>query len=266
MARKSAGDYYPTQQTVFGAMAMANFTMPLERATALIGLTCTRFTTAKICLLEIDPATGVTKAGNTHTLIENNSADDFAYCCINGFSASQNGVATADVSCWFTAATPGATSPLKVTDSSAALALADQPTLHTLGPITVNGSAIPGVISVSGALNHDASLRQTDGDLYPSLFSWKGSDPVLTIEHSDPLAVLSALGLQGEDIADTTKVTFRQRGATGLIDAAVLSVTVADGFCVPQDISGGVGQTASQGIVITPAAASATAHPWTVGA
>ncbi len=265
MGRRSAGDYYPTLQSVLGASPGITMTMPLGIALTKIGLQTARFGGFKLQILEIDAATGITKSGSSHTIWENASASDYVFACIQSFSCSQGGIATAEVAVWPIAATPGTTHPLKKTESQAALALSAQPTLHTIGPVTVNGTAIQGVASISGTLNHEVLVRKTDGDLYPSYFAWQAANPMLSVAHSDPRAVQTALTLQGANLSSSTKVTFRARGATGLIGATVVSITVGAGFIVPLDIAGGVGSVASEAFEVHPASSDGVTNPWTVG-
>lgn len=261
-ARRSSGDLYPTQQTVFGGNRSITCTAPVAIAFSLIGLTTTKFTALQLTLLKIG-ADGITSTGTDHVRIAGAASATF-YATLTGFSVNQGGLATAQIAIACIAPL-GTTDPLTVTTGSA-LALSAQPDLHTLGPVTVNGSAIPGVVGFSGSLSHDASTRTTDGDLYPTQFSWNSSNPVLQVQHSDPDAVLSALGLTGASLASSTKVTFLKRGTDSVISATQLSITVSAGIITTGAVSGGVGRTASTGFTIMPAAADSTTHPWTLGA
>lgn len=262
-ARSSAGDQHPTQQTVFGGNPSLTATMPLGSALTVIGLTCLRSTAMNLILLEIDSTTGKTKAGSVHTKVAL-ATSAIAYTVLNSFSVSQGGLATAQVTITGIAAT-GSVHPFAITTNNAALTLAAQPTLHTLGPATINNVALTGVESVSGDLAHQSSTRTSDGDLYPTQYAWMMGSPTLSIESGNIGGLLTALGLVGAAIATTTKVTFRQRDTAGTIGSTVASITVGAGFVIPGAFGGGVDSPARMGCTVLPASSDGSTHPWTVG-
>jgi hypothetical protein len=248
-ARMSAGDYYPTAQTVFGAIPSITATLPLDVALTQIGLQLKPFTAFKAQVLKVDAATGILAAGSVHTVWASVSAANIVFGCIQSIQASQSGLATAECAFWAAAAAPSTTHPLARTDNNAALALAAQPTLHTLGTVTLNNAAIAGADSVSLAMNHNIIPRQSDGDLYPSQVTWHGASPVISVAHGDPQAVTAAITLYGAAIGSATSIAFRQRTA-GIITTTSKTITVAAGHIVPDDISGGVGGAATHGFRI----------------
>ena len=261
-ARASSGDEFPTAQTVFGGVPTIQCSMPVDNALDDIGLTVLKVTTLELSLLNIDSSTGKTASGTSHPRISLATSCS-AYVLVNSISASQGALATAQVTI-FGISNDGDTDPFEV-GTGAALALASQPTLHTMGPVDINGSEISGATGINGSLNHDAGPRTTDGDLYPSQFSWRGCNPVMNIEHSNPAGVLSSLGLDGASITSATKVTLRERAATGVISSTEKSITIGAGYILTNAISGGVGRTASTGMTILPASSDGTTHPWTLG-
>ena len=261
--RRSAGDNYATQQTVFGARPAVTCTMPLGTALDTVGLTCLRMTAFTLSLIKIDSSTGLDTAGagNVQFTLATSA---LAYAVVSDFQARQGALATATVQIWLISA-DGTTHPLSK-GAGARLSLSAQPTLHTLGPVDLNGSELPAVAGVSGSLQHEAAARTTDGDLYPTEYAWRASMPMLSIDHSDPDALLTALGLTGSNISAATKVAFLARGSDNLISSTEKSITIGDGHISPRQESGGVGQTASQGFDILAASSDGTTHPWTLGA
>lgn len=260
-ARQSAGDQAPTQQTVFGSSPSFTATVPLVSALDLIGLKCTRFTDLQCSLLRVDPTTGITAADTSHVRFALDTGA-VCYAVITDFSAAQGAIATANIQVWCIS-DDGVTNPVSVTTGSA-LALSAQPALHTLGPVDINASEVSGASSVSGSLNHNASVLVTDGDLYPTQYSWRSTNPTLTVQHSDPDAVLDAATLDGANISASTKVTFRARGSDGIITTTEKTISLTSGHIITQPLGGDSGQIAGVAYTILPEASNATTHPWTV--
>lgn len=261
-AYRSSGDNYSTLRTVFGATPAMQLTVPYQEAVDELGLIPKRYTALTYTALKYNPTTGITSTGSDHITVTL-SASCFAFAMITGFNVSQNGIATATIQVMAFSA-DGTTHPLTVGTGSA-LALASQPVLKTLGGVTINGAAIGGAQSVSGSLSQRAQPLVTDGDLYPTQFSWSGNEKTLSIQHSDPSAVLSALGLLGADIASSTTVTLNTRSSAGVITTTGAStITIAKGRAIPTAVSGAVGSMAQTSITIVDASTNGITDGWTL--
>lgn len=112
----------------------------------------------------------------------------------------------------------GANSPVKFSESQELPLLASQPLLHTLGPIKINGTVIPGLSSQSGSINGSPIIQRTDGDKFPRVCARLQTEPTLDLNHADPKTLLAALGVLGSDItADVSAFLKAYDASTGVV-------------------------------------------------
>lgn len=163
------------------------------------------------------------------------------------FSASENGNATASLDVIF-ASTDGTTAP--VTESSAAaLGSTSHSSLYSLGPVSINGTALDCPVNLT--INTGITTRQQycKGNIYPvEIYLTPPITP--SIEISGP-GLDQVLGALGGWVAGTSLVAyFRKRAPTGFVADATaehIKFSFADGL-IRSSVSGSQGQDASKSI------------------
>lgn len=150
------------------------------------------------------------------------------------FRASQDGeAALADVECWFRS-TDGLTMPaaVNVNQSLAAQSFNAQ---YALGPVTVNGAAIPEIVEVS--VNPGITVRSSrhDGGIYPQKLYIVDRRPTidLTFEDFDE-AIAGYLALTA------AVVYFRKRSGVGFaadVSTVHCAFSFADGIATAEQLS-----------------------------
>jgi hypothetical protein len=237
--------------------------MPFRSAYDALGLGMVQLTAFEIYLAKFSALTRATGSVHTKWAL---TASCTAAAMISGASVSQDGILMAEVEV-HPLSNNGVAHPLTRSDSNAMPTLASQPILHTLGPISVNGTVVPGLNASALDLGQKLESQRTDGALYPLLTSRVGAAPKITGTHADPVGMLAQLGsLLGVAASSNIIAYFRQFNATtGEISAGAdsISVTVASGRMTPLDIADSQGQIATMGIEIHGLSSSAT-HPFAI--
>jgi hypothetical protein len=258
-ASKHTGDLYPSLDLLSGAAPRVTFRTFAKDAYSLIGLGILQATTFDLYLAKYSSTTLTKSTGSDHYKLAL-TASCTAAVQITGLSVSQDGVWMADCEAALLSV-DGVSHPITPATGSLPV-LTAQPTRHTLGPCVINGSGIPGATGVSIALNQALEVRRSDGDLYPRVAAQFGGEPRITVEHGDPVGVLSALGLLGANATGNAVVYGRLYNATTGVSSSTngLSFTVASGRIHPKDASAGQNQVATGALEIVGLSTSAT-HP-----
>lgn len=120
----------------------------------------------------------------------------------------------------------GTNDPIVLTANQSLTGSPNMGELFTLGPVAVNGSAVPGVVEVSIDFAISLYAPRADGDLYPRFIGIKGRQPVVRVRSLE-LLTQSTFGLTGA--ATTTWATyFRKKSTTGNVaDATAQHVKVS---------------------------------------
>lgn len=256
-----SGNEYPTLVAIPGATPRISLTMPFRAAYDVLGFGINSLTAFEIYLAKFASLTRA--SGSVHTKWALSSSCTAA-ALITGASVNQDGIVMAEVDI-IPLSNNGTTHPLTRTDNNAMPSLSSQPVLHTSGPLSINGTVIPGVRSYGLQLGQRLEIERTDGALYPMLATRVDAAPRITAEHADPVTMYSQLGsLLGASISANVVAYFRQFDATtGVVDtgATAVSVTVASGRVVPLEVSDSQGQVATLGLEVHGLSTSAT-HPF----
>jgi hypothetical protein len=157
----------------------------------------------------------------------------------------------------------GTTPPLAYTTTNALPTLASQPTKHTLGPVTINGTTLPGVGGLQVDLGQQLLAERADGCLYPIVAARVGGQPKITIPHRDPFTLLSTLGLTGVNLASNLVAYARPYDDTTNVvttAATAISFTIASGRAKPVELTAEQGAVATLGIEVAGLSSSST-HP-----
>ncbi len=155
----------------------------------------------------------------------------------------------------------GDLAPLKGTDDVAFPALTAVPEIHSIGPVVINAVELPGVTGISYASGLTLGEVATSGKAYPEGGYPTSYDRRFTIQCSDPVAVLAALGDIGTKITTTTTITL-YKSANDILSATGASIhTIAAGYVQPQTASGDHGDQFTGAIEIIPVSADGTTIP-----
>lgn len=258
-----SGNEYPTLIAIAGAVPRVTLTVPFRAAYDVLGLGINVLTAFEVYLAKFASLTRA--SGSVHTKWAL-SASCTAAAIITGASVNQDGLLMAEVEVYPLSNT-GRAHPLTRSDNNALPSLASQPILHTLGPVSIDGTVIPGLQSSSLELGQRLQTQRTDGSDYPTLAVRVDAAPRIQATHADPVTMYNQLGsLLGANIASGVVAYFRQHAAsTGVIDtgATAVSITVASGRIVPLEVPAGQGSVATLGLEVHGLSTGAT-HPFAV--
>jgi hypothetical protein len=254
-----SGNEYPTLVAIPGATPRVTLTVPFLFAYGMLGLGINVLTGFEVYLAKFASLTRA--SGSVHTKWAL-TASCSAAAIITGASVNQDGILMAEVEV-YPLSNNGTTHPLTRTDNNALPSLAAQPTLHTLGPMSINGTVYPGLTTAGVELGQRLEVQRTDGALYPILAVRVDATPRITATHADPVAVHGILGLTGVNLTSNLVAYFRAMDTAGLVStgADAVSITVASGRVLPLEISTAQGQVATIGLEVTGLSSTAT-HPF----
>lgn len=248
---------YPYAEVIPGANPTVQFTAYASDIYALVGADFFLDTTTfDLYLSKYSDA--IRSSGTDHTKLAL-SASCRAAITLDSFSVSQDGTVMAECTAVLLANTSTG-HPVTLTSNNALPALTAAPVLHSLGPLVVNAVGLPGDRAFVLDLGHTLETGRDDGDLYPRTAALVRGEPKLTVQHTDPVAVLTSLGLLGG--APGTVIQYGRRvGADGTLGAANgLSLTLALAYLRPQVITSEQGRISTTAIEATGRSTSTT-HP-----
>lgn len=256
-AFQHSGNLFPSVVAVSGAIPRVTFQTPLKDALATIGTTQLALTTFELYLALFSASTYAKLGSSSHP----KWATSTACAYITGWSVNHGGIAMASVEV-IPLSADGSTHPLTRTNSTTLPSLGSEPLLHTMGPLSVNGTVITGMDSVSVQLNPTITPLVTDGDLYPRTVAYLAGVPSITGEHKDPSTLNTALGWIGAPISANVIQYFKSFDATTQLvsTANSVSATIASGRINISEFSETQSAVARSQIYIAPLSSSST-HP-----
>lgn len=138
------------------------------------------------------------------------------------------------------------------------------PVLHTLGPVSIAGTIVPGLTSSAGSMNPNLQvMRGLDGDLYPRVAARLQIAPSFHYNHTDPTAIIQAVGLLG--VSATVISYFRQYDVTNGITSNTGGISLSmTGRLHPSGVDVQNGAVASTDLTMTGISADGVASPMTV--
>lgn len=230
-----SGNLYPSIDALSGALPRIAFKTPIKDAYALIGTGILALTTIEVYAAKFSNST-FAKLG---TSVHRKWAGTAGCATITGFSVGQNGIMMADVEV-VPFSSDGSTHPLTPTDNNALITLDAEPLLHTLGPISFNGTQITGVDSVSVSLGNNIDIRISDGDLYPRNAALISGAPSISGTHMDPVTLSSTLSLIGVAVSGSSVIVYFKSidASTQVVSLSnSISLTIASGRIMMGDMS-----------------------------
>ncbi len=255
---RHSGNLFDSIAAFSGGVPRISFKTPVKDALSTIGTGLLALTTFEVFAAKFSNSTFIRLATSTHTKWAATSG--CAY--ISGWSVGQNGVCMADVEV-VVFSSDGATHPLTRSDANAMITVASEPLLHTLGPLSVNGSVITGLNQISVSMGHTLDVRVSDGDLYPRNAALLAGSPSISGEHLDPLTLLTTLNLAGVNINGSSVIAYWKSfdATTQVVSTAnSISVTMASGRIAVEDMSEGQNNANKSSIRVSPLSTSTT-HP-----
>lgn len=263
-ADRHSGNLYETLYKTSGAEPRLTLNMPFKSAYDVIGLGVLKLTAFEFYLAKFSDY--IRSASSEHTKWAlSTSATGVAM--ITGWTVDLDGDLLATVEVVPLAASSDA-HPLTKSDSNALPTLASQPTMHTIGPCSINGTVRNGLRSAGGELGQNLRVIRSDGDRYARNAGLIGGSPRMSASCSDPITLAGITGLFGLNLSGGGFVQyFRQYDATtGEVtgDAGTgISVTAASGRIEPAEISAADQDIPSIGLQVTGLSSSST-HPFAV--
>lgn len=237
-ADRHSGNLYETLVKTSGAEPRITLNVPFKSAYDIIGMGVLKLTAFEFYLATF--ADYVRSSGSVHTKWALSSSAT-AVAMITGWTVDLDGdlLATVEV---VPLAASAAAHPLTKTDNNALPTLAAQPTMHTLGPCSINGTVRPGLRSAGGDLGQNLRVIRSDGDRYPRNAGFLGGACRMTAANSDPITLAGITTLFGLNLSGGGFIQyFRQYDATtGEVtgdSGTGVSITAASGRIEPMDIS-----------------------------
>ncbi len=158
------------------------------------------------------------------------------------------------------------THPITISDNNSLPALSAGPTLSAGGPITILATSYAGLQSINLDTGNQLEAFTHAGDKYPTISQYAGGTPMVRGVFSDPPTLLTAIGLEGADLASSTVLYFRDYDATtGVLALTGISITLSRGRILPDgDIDSSNRGVDRLGFRITCLADPTTpgTHPW----
>lgn len=251
---RHSGLPYGSQALRLKIAPMVRFRTPFLGAFNLLGFRTTKLTAFSWSFRKFTDY--LTDAGATHPLYQLNTGCTAA-ARIVGLSVDRGGLAMAEVEV-VPLSTDGTTSP--ITNTTAALpTLGSEPTLHTLGAVVLNGTKVNGVSSIGLDLGINLTGDTFDGEAYLRTLAEVEADPTISVEHGDPITLLSSLGLTGLSASSNFDFYLRDLSA-GIAQATGIRLRIASGIAVPGAIQLRRGALATTGLSLKPLSTSTT-HP-----
>ncbi len=255
-----SGNLFPSSSILSGAIPRLTFKTPIVSALTTIGTGILALSNLDFMLAKFSNSTYARLATSTHR--KWNAA--LGAACVTGWSVGQNGICMADVEVVPLVA-DGVTHPLTPTDNNAMMILASEPLLHTLGPLSVNGTVITGLNQLSVSMGHTIDVRVSDGDLYPRNAALLAGAPSITGEHLDPVTLISALSLIGVNISASVIAYWKSFDATTQIVSVSnsISATIGLGRIFANDVDANQNNPAKASISVVPLSTTTT-HPMVI--
>ncbi len=253
---RHSGNEFASAIVVPGASPRVRFQTPFYDAYSLIGLKGLKLTTFEVYFAKFVDSLRTTSNARKYSLTSSCTA--FAY--IRSASVGQRGIVMAEIEV-VPLSNTGMAHPLTAADDGAVPAVSAQPTLHTLGPATINGTTVGGFNNFSLDLGQNVEAPAGDGDLYARVCAWMGGDPVISVEHSDPVTLGTTLGLTGAALTSNYIQYLRSYDSTNHITLSTgLSLTIASGRVIPEEF-GADNQGVSRGGLRVSALSTSSTHP-----
>jgi hypothetical protein len=233
-----SGNVFPTLVAVPGADRRLTLRVPAKIAIDTFGLGLVKLTALSAFFSRFEDFNREDTA--VHMAIQLNTGC-VAAAQISGWSVNVDGIMMANIEI-VPMSTTGQLDPLVISDNVDLPTMAGSPALHTLGPVKINGTVIPGLSGQSGNIGSSIAVQRTDGDLFARVCARIEAKPTMSLSHQDPKSILASLTLMGIVITEVIVYAKAYDPATGVASqAGSISFTMVSGRIHPG------GPDASQG-------------------
>lgn len=170
-------------------------------------------------------------------------------------SASQGGIARLSYECHATY--DGTNDPIVIaTSQSIAAVTAGVTSLWTLGPVSLNGTDVNGVMDMSIDFGIQLLVEGSDGEIWPRYVAIMSRQPTISFTTPDA-GLLNTLAIEGTAQGATNSVIYLRKmdeGATRVAEATEehISITIDEGHLAVEDVTGAHGQRLGARATITP--------------
>jgi hypothetical protein len=210
-----SGNEFATLVVVPGSNPMATVSVPFESAFDALGLGINKLTELSLYLAKFVDFERV-QAGAVKVSL---TAACIATAEITDWSVSVDGILMATVTFHFLSST-GMLNPVTI-GTGALPTIVGTPSLHTLGPVVLNGIGYPGLQASNGSMNAGPVVQRSDGDLFPRVAARIQAEPRISLTHADAASIVAGLGPLGASITGTCDVYFRHYDeSTGVVEAS----------------------------------------------
>jgi len=259
-----SGGMSPTLVTVPGANPRITLTMPLKIAYQTFGFTPKKLTTLDAYLSHFVDA--IRDSAATHNRIHLDSTNSCtALAQLVGWTVNVDGIVMANVEVVLLSS-DGTKPPVLFQQDQALPVLTGTPDLHTLGPVTFDGTVYTGLAGADVTINAPINALRSDGDLYPRVAARPQNAPSLSLSHTDAETILATLGTLGL-YSTSTVVYFKEYDpTTGVANrdaGTAISVTV-HGRLHPSGTDAQQGAVAGTGITVMPISTDGIVFPLVV--
>lgn len=241
--------------------SMISFDTSLSTALSTFGLGITEYAAGDDVEAVLGNLIGATIDSNdTHTKY-GKEADAICSAYIDSFDVSEGGEATARIMVYFHS-DDGSTAPMELTENVAFPALTAIPAIHTIGPFTLNATAVPGVTGYSYQSGITLNFQATDGLIYTTGAFPTSFDRRISVTSSDPLGIQEITAITGVEITGTTTVElYLSDNDIPSSGTGALTLTIANGYTQTQSASGQHGDQFTGGAEIVPVSSDGTTIP-----
>jgi len=242
-----SGNVFPTLVAVPGADRRMTLSVPLLIALQTFGLGLVKLSTCTAYFARFEDYNREDTAVHLSLKLNTGCA---AAAQITGWSANVDGIIMATVEV-VPISTTGQLDPLVIEPNVDLPTLTGSPALHTLGPVDVNGTIIPGLAGHSGSIGSSIAVQRTDGDLYARVCARIEAKPTMSLSHQDPVGVLAQLTLMGIVITSVKVYCKAYDPVTGIAaQAGSISFTMVSGRIHPGGPDASQGSVAATGIEV----------------
>lgn len=262
-ADRHSGNLYETLVKTSGAEPRVTLNMPFKAAYDVIGLSVLKLTAFEVYAAKFEDYNRSASSVHSKWALSTSAT---AVAMITGWTVDLDRDLLAVVEVVPLAASAAA-HPLTRSDSNALPTLASQPVMHTLGPMSINGTVYPGLAAAGGDLGQNLRVLRHDGDRYARNAGLIGGSPRMTARMRDPVTLDGVVSLLGVNLSSNFVQYFRQYDATtGLVtgdSGTGISITCASGRAEAGDISLTDQDVAEMGLNVIGLSTSST-HPFAI--
>jgi hypothetical protein len=242
-----SGNVFATAVVVGGADRRVTLSVPMKIALTTFGLGLVKLTTFSAFLAKFADYNRLATASHLALRMVAGCA---AAAQITGWSVSVDGILMANIEI-VPLSTTGQLDPLELVPTQSLPAITGSPDLHTLGPVSINSTVIPGLSSMSGSIGSSIAVQRTDGDLYARVAARIEATPTMSLTHEDPTTILQAVSLMGATIVSVVVYAKAFDPTTGIaVQAGSLSFTMVSGRIHPSGPDASQGGVASTGLEV----------------